>query len=72
MALTTPMEMKPTSLVARMLRTCTTQQNVRQCLFIWWSERWHYAHTAKKEDNPEEALKEFKAIVDQEEEKGDW
>ena len=27
---------------------------------------------AKKEDNPELALKEFKAIVDQEEEKGDW
>ncbi len=28
--------------------------------------------TAKKEDNPEQALKEFRAIVDQEEEKGDW
>ncbi len=28
--------------------------------------------TAKKEDNPDEALKEFRAIVDQEEEKGDW
>ena len=27
---------------------------------------------AKKEDNPEEALKESRAIVDQEEEKGDW
>jgi COP9 signalosome complex subunit 2 len=27
---------------------------------------------AKKEDNPEEALKEFRAIVDQETEKGDW
>jgi len=27
---------------------------------------------AKKEDNPEEALKEFRAIVDQEDEKGDW
>jgi len=27
---------------------------------------------AKKEDSPEEALKEFRAIVDQEEEKGDW
>ena len=27
---------------------------------------------AKKEDTPEQALKEFKAIVDQEEEKGDW
>ena len=29
-------------------------------------------HTAKKEDDPEQALKEFKAIVDQEDEKGDW
>lgn len=28
--------------------------------------------TAKKEEHPEDALKEFKAIVDQEEEKGDW
>ena len=27
---------------------------------------------AKKEDNPEQALKEFRAIVDKEEEKGDW
>lgn len=27
---------------------------------------------AKKDDNPEEALKEFRAIVDQEEEQGDW
>ena len=34
----------------------------------------HVAHCvpAKKEDNPEQALKEFRAIVDQEEEKGDW
>lgn len=29
-------------------------------------------NTAKKEDNPEQALKEFRAIVEQEEEKGDW
>ena len=28
--------------------------------------------TAKKEDNPEQALKEFRAIVEQEQEKGDW
>jgi hypothetical protein len=27
---------------------------------------------AKKEEDPEQALKEFKAIVDKEEEKGDW
>lgn len=30
------------------------------------------SRTAKKEDDPEQALKEFKAIVDKEEEKGDW
>ena len=29
-------------------------------------------HVAKKEDSPEQALKEFRAIVEQEEEKGDW
>jgi len=28
--------------------------------------------SAKKEDNPEEALKEFHAIVEQEQEQGDW
>ncbi|PPQ77002.1 hypothetical protein CVT25_014819 [Psilocybe cyanescens] len=28
--------------------------------------------SAKKEDSPDEALKEFRAIVDQEDEKGDW
>ena len=28
--------------------------------------------TAKKDDSPEQALKEFRTIVDQEEEKGDW
>jgi hypothetical protein len=27
---------------------------------------------AKKEEAPEEALKEFRTIIDQEEEKGDW
>jgi hypothetical protein len=27
---------------------------------------------AKKEEYPEEALKEFRAIVDQETDKGDW
>jgi hypothetical protein len=30
------------------------------------------AAIAKKEDDPEQALKEFRAIVDKEEEKGDW
>ena len=27
---------------------------------------------AKKDDNPEEALKDFRAIVEQEQEQGDW
>ncbi len=30
------------------------------------------SRSGKKEDNPEEALKEFRAIVEQEDEKGDW
>lgn len=34
--------------------------------------RTHAASTAKKEDNPEDALKDFQAIVEQEDEKGDW
>ena len=29
-------------------------------------------YAAKKEDNPEEALKSFKSIVEKEEKKGDW
>ncbi|THH02349.1 hypothetical protein EW026_g501 [Hermanssonia centrifuga] len=35
-------------------------------------ENMYYTAKSKKEDNPEQALKEFRAIVDQEEEKGDW
>ncbi|KIM88750.1 hypothetical protein PILCRDRAFT_2939 [Piloderma croceum F 1598] len=35
-------------------------------------ENMYYTAKSKKEDNPEEALKEFRAIVDQEEDKGDW
>ncbi|EAU92264.2 MYC1 [Coprinopsis cinerea okayama7 len=35
-------------------------------------ENMYYVAKSKKEDNPELALKEFRAIVDQEEEKGDW
>ena len=31
-----------------------------------------FPRIAKKEDDPEQALKEFKTIVDKEEEKGDW
>lgn len=35
-------------------------------------ENMYYKAKSKKDDNPEEALKEFRAIVQQEEEKGDW
>ncbi|KAK2461487.1 hypothetical protein APHAL10511_005950 [Amanita phalloides] len=35
-------------------------------------ENMYYKAKAKKEDNPEEALKEFRIIVDQEKEQGDW
>jgi len=35
-------------------------------------ENMYYVAKSKKEDNPEGALKEFRTIVDQEEEKGDW
>jgi COP9 signalosome complex subunit 2 len=35
-------------------------------------ENMYYKAKSKKEDDPEEALKEFKTIVDQEEEQGDW
>ncbi|KAI0081130.1 PCI-domain-containing protein [Panus rudis PR-1116 ss-1] len=35
-------------------------------------ENMYYTAKGKKEDNPEQALKEFRAIVEQEEEKGDW
>ena len=31
-----------------------------------------FPRVAKKEDDPEQALKEFKTIVEKEEEKGDW
>lgn len=55
--------------VAQMSKTCITRQSVRR---IGWHGRHLSLSTAKKEDNPEAALKEFKAIVDQESEKGDW
>ncbi|KAG5645339.1 hypothetical protein DXG03_006401 [Asterophora parasitica] len=35
-------------------------------------ENMYYQAKSKKDDNPEDALKEFRAIVDQEEEKSDW
>ncbi|KAH9943987.1 PCI-domain-containing protein [Epithele typhae] len=35
-------------------------------------ENMYYTAKSKKEDNPEQALKDFRAIVEQEDEKGDW
>ena len=35
-------------------------------------ENQYYMAKGKKEDNPEQALKMFKTIVDNEKEKGDW
>ncbi|KAA1471383.1 PCI-domain-containing protein [Dentipellis sp. KUC8613] len=35
-------------------------------------ENLYYTAKSKKEDDPEQALKDFRAIVDQEEEKGEW
>jgi hypothetical protein len=56
---------------ARMSKTCTMPQSVRlprdlRFLVVL------IVTLAKKEDDPEQALKEFRAIVDKEEEKGDW
>ena len=54
----------------RMSRTCTTPPSV--CRFSFAVAIFSPQRVAKKEDDPEQALKEFKAIVDKEEEKGDW
>ncbi|EIW87113.1 PCI-domain-containing protein [Coniophora puteana RWD-64-598 SS2] len=35
-------------------------------------ENMYYTAKSKKEDDPEQALKDFRTIVDQEEDKGDW
>lgn len=76
MALTIPITTMPTSREAQTLRTCTTLQNVR--LTPRPSSRAPLSNcslllkTAKKEEDPEQALKEFKVIIDQETEKGDW
>ncbi|TFY83432.1 hypothetical protein EWM64_g585 [Hericium alpestre] len=35
-------------------------------------ENMYYTAKSKKEEDPEQALKDFRAIVDKEEEKGDW
>jgi len=36
------------------------------------SDEYLISPIGKKEDNPEGALQDFRAIVDQEQEKGDW
>lgn len=54
-----------------MSKTCIIQQSVSTIL-IQVDNSIPKIVKAKKEDNPEQALKEFRAIVDQEEEKGDW
>ena len=64
------MRAMPRRRAARTSRTSTTPRNVSISGATVWA--WLTVVTAKKEDNPEQALKEFRAIVDQEEEKGDW
>ena len=63
---------RTTKRIALTLKTCTIKPNV--CGFRSTTEPYptYLRRLAKKEETPEEALKEFRAIVDQEEEKGDW
>jgi hypothetical protein len=77
MDLTTRTTTRRMSPEAPMSKTCITPQNVRilrsqRCALILGSLTRPFVNAAKKEDNPEEALKAFRAIVDQETEKGDW
>jgi hypothetical protein len=69
--LTTQMVRMGMKQAAQMLKTCTIPPSVRLphdlCILIIL-----IVLLAKKEDDPEQALKEFRAIVDKEEEKGDW
>lgn len=55
---------------AQMSRICTIPLSVRR--FLLTVAVFSFPRIAKKEDDPEQALKEFKAIIDKEEEKGDW
>lgn len=67
----TPMATMLMNREALTLRICTTRRNV--CISSKGPCSLSYLFiAAKKDDNPEEALKEFRAIVDQEEEQGDW
>ena len=71
MASITLMGMRQTSLVVPTLRICITRLNV--CILMHCVVyQILILYVAKKDDNPEEALKEFRAIVQQEENKGDW
>ena len=58
--------------MALTLKICTIRPSV--CGFCSTTEPYptYLRLLAKKEEAPEEALKEFRAIIDQEEEKGDW
>ena len=55
---------------ARMSKICIIRLSV--CRFPFAMTVPSLPRIAKKEDDPEQALKEFRAIVDKEEEKGDW
>ena len=61
-----------TKRMALTLKTCTIKPSVRDFLFNYVALSTYLRCLAKKEEAPEEALKEFRAIIDQEEEKGDW
>lgn len=70
MALIIRITTTPTNPAAPTSRICTTKQNVRPQLR--GDVPMLIDTTAKKEDSPDGALKDFRAIVEQEEEKGDW
>lgn len=60
------------SQVPSMSKTCTIPPNVSYQTCPDQHPTHLYLYSAKKEDNPEEAIKEFRSIVEHEEEKGDW
>ena len=55
---------------AQTWRICTILRSVR--LVVCHTDNYLIPSTAHKEDDPEKALKEFQAIIDKEQEKGDW
>ena len=68
MASTTPIRTMRAK--AQTSRICTILPSVRS--IVSHVQLISESLIAKKDDNPEQALKEFRTIVDQEEEKGDW